>query len=120
MSTFLWSNGLNFNGNEGWSDLFTINTLNLPIIILYPNNMTYWQQFEEDTYCEWNYATGATVYIEIYKGNVLKGLYHDETANDGFCRHNGALDEWGSGTDFRLRLIDANNNEGWSDYFTIE
>ncbi len=122
-----WGTGNDFrlkmidaNGNEGWSDFFTINTLNLPIIILYPNNTTYWQQFEEDTYCEWNYATGAWVYIEIYKGNVLKGLYHDETANDGFCRHNGPLDDWGTGTDFRLRLIDANDNEGWSDYFTIE
>jgi hypothetical protein len=75
---------------------------------------------QTNTYAEWNGATGSTVFVEIYKGTTYKGLYHGETANDGHVDRSIALEDWGTGSDFRLKIIDSNDNYGWSDYFTIQ
>ncbi len=108
------------DGNFGMSEEFSIIVLTDPIEITYPNSTVVWQEFEEETYCDWLNATGSTVYIEIWKGSVYMGVYQDETDNDGHCTRQDALGDWGTGSNFRLKLIDANENVGWSEYFTIE
>lgn len=122
-----WGTGSDFQlkvidteGNFGFSDYFTIQALTDPITITYPDASTIWQEFEEDTYCDWINASGPTVYIEIYKGGTQIGLYHEETDNDGHCVHNGPLPDWGTGNDYQLKIIDAEGNADLSDYFTIE
>ncbi|MCF7794006.1 MAG: hypothetical protein K9N09_07170 [Candidatus Cloacimonetes bacterium] len=122
-----WGTGSDFQlkvidaeGNFGFSDYFTIQALTDPITIIYPDNSTIWQQFEVDTYCDWINASGPTVYIEIYKGGTYLDLYHEETDNDGHCVHNGPLPDWGSGDDYQLKIIDAEGNSDFSDFFTIE
>lgn len=121
-----WGTGTDFrlkvidaNSDYGWSEFFTIQAASGQIQILYPLSTTIWQEFQIDTYCDWANATGDSVYIEIHKGTVNLDIYHEWTDNDGHCTHNGALDDWGTGTDFRLKIIDAVGNSGWSDYFTI-
>jgi hypothetical protein len=111
---------INSNSDVGWSDYFTIEEITTGPIIIYPDGTAVWQEFEVDTYCDWSNAVGNTIYIEIYKGDTYLDIYHEETDNDGHCSRNEALGNWGTGTDFRLKLIDAENNEGWSAYFTIE
>ena len=58
--------------------------------------------------------------FEIYQGDTYKGLYHGSTANDGHVDRSGALDDWGTGSTFRIKAIDSNDNFGWSVEFTIE
>jgi hypothetical protein len=122
-----WGTGNDFQlkvidsaGNFGFSDYFTIQALADPITIIYPDANTVWQQFQEDTYCDWINASGATVYVEIYKGGNYLDIYHEETDNDGHCVYNGPLPDWGTGSDFQLKIIDAEGNFDFSDYFTIE
>ena len=123
-----WGTGTDFRlkvidvqNNFGWSENFTIEAfVPGPIIVIYPDASTVWQEFQTDTYCDWYNATGSTVYIEIYKSDTYLDIYQDETDNDGHTSRNGALGDWGTGSDFRLRVIDSNSNEGWSEYFTIE
>ncbi|MDO9577065.1 MAG: hypothetical protein Q7J16_04200 [Candidatus Cloacimonadales bacterium] len=122
-----WGTGTDFrlkitdsNNMEDFSEYFTIEALTDPISVTYPDASTVWQEFQIDTFCDWINATGDSVYVEIYQNDTYKGLWHDWTANDGHTSRNGALDDWGTGTDFRLKVIDANSNEGWSEYFAIE
>jgi len=123
-----WGNGTDFrlkvidsDYNFAWSEYFTIEAVAPgPIIVIYPESTTVWDEFEQDTSCDWSNATGATVYIEIYKGDTYKGIYHEETNNDGHCTRNGPLGNWGTGSDFKLKVIDSDSNEGWSANFTIE
>ena len=123
-----WGTGTDFklkvidsNDNFGWSDEFTIESGSSGTInVTYPNSSTVWSEFQTETYCEWNNATGSTVQVEIYQGTTYKGIYHGETDNDGHCDRTTALEDWGTGTDFKLKVIDSNNNFGWSDKFTIE
>ena len=88
--------------------------------VTYPTSTTVWQEFQTDTYCEWNNATGSTVEFEIYQGETLKGTYHSSTDNDGHVNRSAALEDWGTGNDFRIKAIDSESNYGWSNYFTIE
>ncbi len=101
-------------------NLFDINEEeNQEIInITNPNSQTIWYQ-DEDIDIEWNNATGNQIIVMIFKDNVELGICHDWTANDNIC--NGWVNpDWGTGNNFRLKVIDENDNYGWSEEFTIQ
>lgn len=109
--TFLLSEIMSITFDDPQQEIINVNN---------PNSSTTWIEFDTNTSCDWSNASGNTIYVEIYKGSVYKGIYHGETSNDGHCERGIPLDNWGTGTDFRLKVIDNEGNYGWSEYFTIE
>ena len=107
------------NDNYGWSEAFTIEGGDGTINITYPTSSTVWTVGQTNTYIDWNNASGDQVLIEIYKGGIYVDEYHPWTANDGHAVLS-VLGDWGTGDDFQLKVIDENDNYGWSEAFTIE
>ena len=88
------------------------------ITITYPTSSTVWTLGGGNTYAEWTGATDSVLF-EIYAGGLYKGVYHITTANDGHVDGSAALDDWGTGNEFQLKIIDKNGNFGWSEKFSI-
>lgn len=125
-----WGTGVDFQvqvihmptGDYGWSEEFTISGDGADVIdVLWPMSYTKYR-FGEVAICDWLPALndGRTIRVDLYKGNTLVGEYHPATDNDGHCERVSVPCEWGSGSDFRVRVVhEPTGDFGWSDYFTI-
>lgn len=60
------------------------------------------------------------VRADLYKGGILVGEYHQLTVDDGSFFRAFCPPEWGTGSDFRVRIERPSTGDfGWSDEFTI-
>jgi hypothetical protein len=108
------------DGNVGWSGIFSINASGVYINVTNPNASTVWTHGQQLTRVLWNGASGSQVRMSIFKGDQFIAPYLWWTANDGEAVRGPAIPaEWGSGSDYRMKVIDSNGNIGWSEYFSI-
>jgi len=107
-------------GNIGWSDYFSIIVNDDFIInVTYPNASTVLYH-NEQTYLEWNGAQGSWIIADIYKSFIYLDVFHGQTNNDGHADRGPIPSDWGTGNDYRIIILDENDNYGYSDFFTIE
>jgi len=79
-----------------------------------------WNHDEPAGVVEWSGCTGAQVFVDLYQGDEFVINILDWTDNDGSELPGINVDPaWGTGSDFRLKVIDDNNKFGWSPRFGI-
>ncbi len=94
---------------------------NVVINISLPTSSTIWQTGQINTDVTWTPISGETVSIEIWYEGLLLDVYKDCTTNDGqFERVEGIPENWGTGTDFSIKVIDEDGNYGFSESFSID
>lgn len=80
--------------------------------------------FQTNTVVLWNYpATLAydSVKIDIYENDTFLDTFTSWTENDGtFTRTEPIPNDWGTGSNYQMRVTDNLGNFGYSEYFTIE
>lgn len=125
-----WGTGVDYQvqmihmptGDYGWSDPFTIAGDGMESIeVLWPMHYTE-LRYGEPAACDWAPALhdGRTIRVELYKGGSLVDDYHLETDNDGHCMRDSVPCDWGSGTDFQVKVIhEPTGDYGWSESFAI-
>ncbi len=86
-----------------------------------PGTATIWTHGEEPALpISWSGSTAGQVIIDLYKGEVRLGTVVDWTANDGSEPLNYAvLASWGTGANYRLKVVGDDNKFGWSAAFGI-
>ena len=85
-----------------------------------PDDETIWYHDEATGLVEWNGCTGTQVFVDLYQGDHVVANLLSWTSNDGSEDLGINVDPaWGTGSDFRLKIIDENNKFGWSDEFGI-
>jgi len=85
-----------------------------------PDAGTIWYHGQPAGLVEWNGCTGSQVFVDLYRGDQFVANLIATTPNDGSEDPGVNVDPaWGTGSDFRLKVIDENNKFGWSDYFGI-
>ncbi len=96
------------------------------IKVTYPTSTSNWHSGESGTYIEWSGATGTSIDCDIYQGDTYLGPYvtgvnNADSDNDGVYtyRNQTPLDDFETGSDYRLKIKDNEGNYGWSSYFTI-
>jgi hypothetical protein len=109
---------LDSEDNCGWSEEFAIIDDGSVINVTDPNSETIWYQ-GSDFDIVWSNATGAQVLIELYQNGEYIGVCHNWTANDGTC-HGWVVEDWESGINFKVKVIDTSDNYGWSQNFEIQ
>ncbi|MCF7918666.1 MAG: SUMF1/EgtB/PvdO family nonheme iron enzyme [Candidatus Cloacimonetes bacterium] len=105
------------DGNFGWSEEFVIED-GSSIEVTNPNSSTIWYQ-ESDFYIEWSGSEADHVEVIIYQDENEIGICHQLTLNDGIC-HGLVESYWGTGSNFRVKVVDDNGEFGWSEEFRIE
>ncbi len=79
-----------------------------------------WYHDEAAGMVEWSGCTGTEVFVDLYQGGNFVANLIGTTANDGSEDPGMNVDpSWGTGSDFRLKVIDENNKFGWSEYFGV-
>ena len=120
----LWGSGENFQikvvgdlGSSGYSSEFCIWAIDLTE----PNSSTIWQPNQANTEVHWELAPGNPVRIEIWQSGSKIDDYCDWTDNDGeYTLASGIPVAWGEGNGYQIKMIDALDNVGWSEEFTID
>ncbi len=85
-----------------------------------PDDSVVWIHGAAMTELAWSGCEGSTVSADLYYGlNRVTRLIEDSPNDDGEIPLGLVLAEWGTGSDFRIKVIDENNKFGWSDYFAI-
>ena len=95
----------------------------LPTIrVKFPTSRTVWRpgMHWRNYHVDWSGAKGGKVRMELYKNGVLLGVYHPWTSNDGHAESPGPKADWGRGSGFQIKVIDAKGNYGLSDVFTMQ
>ena len=86
--------------------------------ISYPDSssvFTHGQEFES----RWECAAGVAVDLMLYRGSRLVDTIRRSAGNTGVLRR-PFPSSWGTGDDFRVRIIDEDGNHTFSEPFTIE
>ena len=94
------------------------------IKVSYPTSTTNWHSGEAGTRIEWSGAMGSSIDCDIYKGDTYLGSYVtgvNNSENTGICEYQNQtpLDDFESGSNYRVKIKDNEGNYGWSAYFTI-
>ena len=85
-----------------------------------PDAATNWTHGETPAAVEWTPSDAATVFVDLYKGDALVATVIASTANDGSAVLDGPVDPaWGTGADYRLKVVDSDDHFGWSETFGI-
>ena len=116
--------------NWGISDQFTINpSINQEVItVTAPTSSTTWEHYETNTQVIWNYPaidapiSGDEVSLQLYSGSTYVGDYSGgyKTNTGSYTRTTGINAAWGTGSNYRIKVLDNLGNFGWSDSFGIE
>ncbi len=85
-----------------------------------PDAETIWYHDEAAGLVEWTGCTGTEVFVDLYQGDTFVANVIGVTPNDGSEDPGINVDPaWGTGSNFRLKVIDENNKFGWSADFGI-
>ena len=116
-------------GNWGISEQFTINpSSNQEVItVTDPTSSTTWEHYETNTQVVWNYPaidaplSGDEVLLQLYSGATYVADYSGGyiTNTGTYTRTEGINPAWGTGSNYRIKVLDNLGNFGWSDSFTV-
>ena len=96
------------------------NNNNQTINVTEPNSTTIWyHEAGIQKAIMWTNATGSQIRALIYKNEEYLDIAHDWTANDGEAYFSWDISAWGTGSDYKIKVEDNNDNFGWSNEFTI-
>ncbi|MCP4548536.1 MAG: hypothetical protein GY835_18930, partial [bacterium] len=84
-----------------------------------PTTETVWRHGEEPAAVTWSGCDASSVKINLYKGDELMSTIVDWVANTGSVSVGTVPSTWGTGPDFRLKVIGNDNKFGWSETFGI-
>ena len=96
------------------------NNNNQTINVTEPNSTTIWyHEAGIQKAIMWTNATGSQIRALIYKNEEYLDIAHDWTANDREAYFSWDFSAWGTGSDYKIKVEDNNDNFGWSNEFTI-
>ncbi len=72
----------------------------------------------EELRVEWHCAAGVAVDIFVYDGDVRIDTFRRGAGNGGFATRTFPV-SWGTGTDYRIQIVDAEGTIGFSEPFEI-
>jgi hypothetical protein len=85
-----------------------------------PDASTVWHHGEVPTTIVWSGSEATQVFMELYKGDLYVAEFLPLTANDGTETPTFTIpSEWGTGSDFRIRVMGDDDKWGWSEEFGI-
>ncbi|MBC8366937.1 VCBS repeat-containing protein [bacterium] len=85
-----------------------------------PDDGVVWIHGEAMSLVAWSDSEGSTVSADLYYGLTRLTRLFENSPNDNSEIPEGLVPlEWGTGADFRIKVIDENDKFGWSDYFSI-
>ncbi|MCP4546665.1 MAG: hypothetical protein GY835_09410, partial [bacterium] len=84
-----------------------------------PGTGTVWRHGETLGGMSWSGCDAATVKVNLYKGNELVAMLVDWTTNTGSASIGTASSAWGTGPDYRLKVIGDDNKFGYSELVGI-
>jgi len=85
-----------------------------------PDDNVVWIHGETMSEIAWSGCGGTMVSADLYYGLARISRLFENSPNDDTELPLGlVLAEWGTGTDFRIKVIDEDDRFGWSDYFAI-
>jgi len=88
--------------------------------VLIPNGNSSWEHGERGCRVEWDGLPGNLIKMELYHGDNLVGEFIGWENNDNSAVRSVTIpSNWGSGIDFRIKVIDNLDNYLWSDWFQI-
>jgi len=109
------------NGNYGWSEAFSISTIEI-IVVTEPTSSTTWSRTSSNHDITWEVTglTSTTVDIYVYKSNMPYAQLAVATANDGSWIYPGPVPaDWLTGSDYRIKIVDNFSDWGWSEEFSL-
>ncbi|MCP4545609.1 MAG: hypothetical protein GY835_03955, partial [bacterium] len=84
-----------------------------------PGTDVVWRHGETPDDIAWSGCDAATVKINLFKGDEFITMISDWTANTGSAALGAVPSAWGTGADYRLKVIGDDNKFGWSETFGI-
>lgn len=132
-----WGSGDSFcvkvidnKGYYGVSAPFTIKCDSLDrIIVITPDTLTTYSQGQVNAPLSWQKATGDSISADIYRDNTRIGLFcrcaldsaakANPQATASCTRPDSIPVLWGSGTGFKMKIMDSEGHYGWSRRFSI-
>ncbi|MBN2170508.1 MAG: VCBS repeat-containing protein [Candidatus Krumholzibacteriota bacterium] len=85
-----------------------------------PDAGTTWIHNETPAAVTWAPSDAATVFVDLYQDDVRIATVIAATDNDGSAVLDGPVDPaWGTGADYRLKVVDSDDHFGWSETFGI-
>jgi len=131
-----WNPGIDYKvrvvdnlDNYGMSEEFEIEECSGQeiITVTVPADTTVWKHYETGAEVYWEYPailSGDSIMIEVYDdigSTYIGGFTDDWISNSGsFTRSKMISPSWGTGDEFRVKVIDELGNYGWSAAFEIE
>jgi enediyne biosynthesis protein E4 len=85
-----------------------------------PADEMVWTHGESMSEVAWFGSEGSSVSIDLYRGDERLTRLIEGSPNDGSETPGGAVPvEWGTGADYRVKVVDEEDKFGWSAYFSI-
>ncbi|MBD3419214.1 MAG: hypothetical protein GF398_03750 [Chitinivibrionales bacterium] len=110
-------------GRFGVSDTFEIRADSLNVIdIVEPDAASVWNTFDTTISVTFIGNVGDSAKVELYRQNVYLGLFCDWQKIDSVlaCTRTDSIpSSWGTGDEFKVKLIDNAGYFGWSERFSL-
>jgi len=88
--------------------------------VLAPDDGDLWEHGDALPEIAWSGCEGGTLLADLYRGADRVARLFEGAANDGTETPPGAVSEqWGTGEDFRVKVVDEEGRFGWSGEFSI-
>ncbi|MCP4545607.1 MAG: hypothetical protein GY835_03945, partial [bacterium] len=84
-----------------------------------PGEVDFWRHGETPGDITWESSEAATIKVNLFRADELIGTVVDWIANTGSVSLGEVPAAWGSGANYRLKVIGDDNKFGWSETFGI-
>jgi len=106
-------------GNFGWSEDFTINAADA-FTFSNPVSSTTWMHYQSDVNISWDYSSSDSVQIVLMQAqSPVDTLSNGMIGNTGSFTLSEVSEDWTPGSNYKIYIVDENQDYGWSDDFTV-